>query len=260
MKGFGVELNPIWQYRLAFVALLYAAVAVETVARFLRQGRGLSTRRVFVNVGIWAVEVVVRGATFSARYAAGLLLAAAAPLHLRWTLATSVLCYGLVDFIYYFRHRFWHSTELGWAVHATHHSSEEMNVLAAIRLSWIESLFDYVFYLPLVLAGFDPLQVFVMVELNLIAQFWCHTDTIGPMPWLDPWLNTPSNHRRHHARSRTLAECNYGSTLMLWDKLFGTYRAGQEGIAYGIEGERESLNPFTLQFGYLWRRLAPRAK
>ena len=98
------------------------------------------------------------------------------------------------------------------------------------------------------------------VELNLIAQFWCHTDTIGPLRWLDPWLNTPSNHRIHHSRSRTLADCNYGSTLMVWDKLFGTYRAGREGIEYGIEGERESLNPFVLQFGYLRRRLSPRPK
>jgi sterol desaturase/sphingolipid hydroxylase (fatty acid hydroxylase superfamily) len=260
MKESGIELSLVWQYRIYFALLLYLAVAVESVVRFVRQGRALSTAKVAVNVSMWGVELFVRGTTFWMRYALGALLATVALAHLPWTISTSLLCYLLVDFIYYFRHRFWHSTKLGWAVHSTHHTSEEMNVLAAIRLSWIESIFDYLFYLPLVLIGFDPLQVFLMVELNLIAQFWCHTDTIGPLPWLDPWLNTPSNHRMHHARARTVAECNYGSTLMLWDKLFGTYRRGEEGIEYGIEDGRDSLNPFTLQFGHLWRLLAPKPK
>lgn len=256
-----IELNPLWQYRVFFVVLLFLAVAAEAVVRFLRQGRALSTAKVVVNTSMWGTELVlVRGASSGVRYALGLVLAPLALAHFPWTVGTSIVCYLVVDFVYYFRHRFLHRSKLGWAIHATHHSSEEMNMLAAVRLSWIESTLDYLFYLPIVLLGFDPVQVFFTVELNLIAQLWCHTDTIGPIRWLDPWLNTPFNHRLHHARARTLAECNYGSTLMLWDKLFGTYRPGRQGIEYGIEGERETLNPLRLQFGYLWRHLAPKPK
>jgi sterol desaturase/sphingolipid hydroxylase (fatty acid hydroxylase superfamily) len=260
MRSLGAGLGPVWQFRVGFAALLYVSVVVETLVLYVRHGRALSAPRAVTNLTILIVELAMRVVTFSVRYAAGLWLAALAPVHFRWTVASSLACYLLVDVVYYFRHRFWHSTGWGWAVHSTHHSSEEMNLLAAIRLSWIEALVDYLLYLPLVLAGFDPLQLLVMVELNLFAQFWCHTDTIGPLPWLDPWLNTPWNHRRHHARSRTLADGNYGSTFMVWDRLFGTYRAGCARVDYGIDGERESLNPLALQFGYLWRRVAARGR
>src|SRR5256885_12022061 len=115
MKAIGVELNSVWQYRIWFAAFLYIALVVETVVRFVRHRRGLSAPRVATNLVILSVEIVMRAATFSLRYAAGLWLAILAPMHWRWTMASSVACYILVDLIYYFRHRFWHSTEWGWA-------------------------------------------------------------------------------------------------------------------------------------------------
>jgi sterol desaturase/sphingolipid hydroxylase (fatty acid hydroxylase superfamily) len=252
--------NPFWQYRYFFAGVLLAAVLAESIVRLARFGLPLSTPRVLVNSGMWGAELFVRGATFGLRFATGTWLAQFGLPRQPFTIGTSVACYVLVDFIYYWRHRFLHSTSLGWAIHSTHHSSEEMTVLATVRLSWIESAIDYFFYIPLVLVGFDPLQVFFLVELNAASQLWCHTDTIGPIRALDPWLNTPFNHRIHHARARERAECNYGSTLMLWDKLFGTYRTGQRDLEYGIEGQRESLNPFRLQLGPLWQLLTRRTQ
>ena len=105
-----------------------------------------------------------------------------------------------------------------------------------------------------------PGMVFFLAELNSATQFWCHTEIIGPIRWLDPWLNTPQNHRLHHARARAIADGNYGSNLMLWDRLFGTYRTGPRVLEFGVEGQRDSLNPLRLQFGSLWHWLAPRAK
>jgi sterol desaturase/sphingolipid hydroxylase (fatty acid hydroxylase superfamily) len=254
--------NPFWTFRYAFLIVLYVAVMGELAVRFVRAGARPSTARLAVNMGMWTIELAIRGATFGLRLAIATWVSRYALFHLPWTLVTSCAAYVLVDFIYYWHHRLLHVTKLGWAIHATHHTSEEMTLLSTIRLSWVEAGIKYLFYLPLVLFGFDPLQVFFLVELNSVTQFWCHTETIGPLRWLDPWLNTPQNHRLHHARARAQAEGNYGSNLIVWDRLFGTYHTGPRTLEFGIEGEADSLNPFRLQFGPLrrWLRLARNAK
>jgi sterol desaturase/sphingolipid hydroxylase (fatty acid hydroxylase superfamily) len=248
-----LDSNPFWAHRYALLGALYIAVVAELAIRWARSGVRPSTARLTVNVGMWAVELILRGASFGLRLGIATWVSAHAMRRLPWSLSTSLLAYVLVDLTYYWHHRLLHATRLGWAIHATHHTSEELTLLSTIRLSWVEAGIKYLFYLPIVLAGFAPLQVFLLVELNSITQFWCHTETIGRLPWLDPWLNTPHNHRLHHARARAIAECNYGSSLVIWDRLFGTYRDGAAPREYGIEDQRDSLNPFRLQFGMLWR-------
>ena len=243
--------NPFWAARFALLGVLYVAVVAELAVRWARTRTAPSTARMAVNVGMWIVELMLRGLTFGFRLAVATWVARLAASRLPWTLSTSVLGYVLVDFVYYWHHRLLHVTDLGWAIHATHHTSEEMTLLSTIRLSWVEAGIKYLFYLPLVVVGFDPLQVFFLVELNSITQFWCHTETIGPIRWLDPWLNTPQNHRQHHARARARAEGNYGSNLIVWDRLFGTYHEGPRELPFGIEDRRDSLNPLRLQFGGL---------
>ena len=252
--------NPFWIYRYLLMAVFYVAIVTENVVRWLRTRAQPSVPRMVVNCGMWFVELMARGASFGLRVAIGMTVSRFALYHLPRTLLTAVIGYVCVDFVYYWHHRLLHMTRLGWAIHSTHHTSEELTLLSTIRLSWVEAAIKYLFYLPVVLLGFDPLQVFFLVELNSVTQFWCHTETIGPLRWLDPWLNTPQNHRLHHARSRAVAECNYGSNFIVWDQLFGTYRTGPRSLEFGIEGQRDSLNPFRLQFGLLWRLIAPRAK
>jgi sterol desaturase/sphingolipid hydroxylase (fatty acid hydroxylase superfamily) len=248
-----IEANPFWTFRYAFLGFLYVAVLGEFAMRWLRSRALPSTARMAVNVGIWIVELVCRGATFGLRFAIATWLSRYALCHFRWTVLSSVVGYVLVDFVYYWQHRLLHVTSVGWAIHATHHTSEEMTLLATVRLNWVEATVKYLFYIPIVLFGFEPLQVFFLLGVNQIAEFWCHTEVVGPIAWLDPWLNTPQNHRLHHARDRSQAEGNYGSNLIIWDRLFGTYREGPRTLEYGIEGQRDSLNPFRLQFAMLWQ-------
>jgi sterol desaturase/sphingolipid hydroxylase (fatty acid hydroxylase superfamily) len=257
MAGGWLTANPFWVFRYAFLAILYLAVIAELFVRWLRTGARASSARIAVNVGMWMVELSFRGATFGLRLAVATWASRYAIHHFERTVFAGVVGYVLVDFIYYWHHRLLHVTKLGWAIHATHHTSEEMTLLSTIRLSWVEAGIKYLFYLPLVFLGFDPLQVFFLVELNSVTQFWCHTELIGPLSWLDPWLNTPQNHRLHHARARALAEGNYGSNFIIWDRIFGTYHTGPRVLTYGIEGQRDSLNPFRLQFGSLWVWLSP---
>ena len=124
-------------------------------------------------------------------------------------------------------------------------------MMSTFRISWVEAPLSYFAFAPMALAGFDPVLLFFLIELNDVSQIWCHTDVIGPIRWLDPWLNTPQNHRRHHARDRSIADGNYSATFMIWDHLFGTFRSDAYDGPFGIEGTPSTANPFRLQFGPL---------
>jgi alkylglycerol monooxygenase len=147
------------------------------------------------------------------------------------------------DLCYYWSHRFGHQWRLFWASHVAHHQSEEFNLSTALRQTSTGSTF--VFYLPLYMIGF-PVEVIVTVgALNLIYQFWVHTEhvpALGPVEWI---FVTPSNHRVHHAKNPGYIDRNYGGVFIVWDRLFGTYqpeRAG-EPCVYGITHQLSSWNP-----------------
>jgi alkylglycerol monooxygenase len=147
------------------------------------------------------------------------------------------------DFCYYWSHRFGHQWRLFWASHVAHHQSEEFNLSTALRQTSTGSTF--VFYLPLYLAGF-PVEVIVTVgALNLIYQFWVHTEhvpALGPLEWV---FITPSNHRVHHAKNPAYIDRNYGGVFIVWDRLFGTYQPerADEPCVYGITHQLASWNP-----------------
>lgn len=246
--------NFFWQHRIALGALFFAFVSVDLIATTLRTRAPIGLGTVVVNSLIWLGELIIRRGSFALRLGLFAMLAAWAPVHVAPSIPTVIGAYLAVDFIYYWKHRFYHETRIGWALHTTHHSSQSITSLAAIRLSWFEAALDYLFFLPLVLLGVEPLLLFALIEANGAYQFWLHTEMVGRLPWLDPWLNTPHNHRRHHSRDVSVSASNYGSTLMVWDHLFGTYRAGEDHRGpYGVEGVEESINPFYLQFVGLMR-------
>ena len=129
----------------------------------------------------------------------------------------------LVDFCYYWLHRWNHEIRFLWAFHNVHHSSPEFNLTTNIRLSWFSGLVDWVFFVPPVLLGFDVVQVIASIVIVNLYQAWIHTESIGKLGWLDRVFNTPSTHRVHHGRNREYIDKNYGGILILWDRLFGTY-------------------------------------
>ena len=246
--------NFFWQHRVAFGAIFFAFVSVDLIATALRTQKPVGNIAVIVNGSIWIGELVIRRGSFALRLGLFAMLAAWAPMRIAPSIVSVVVAYLAVDFIYYWKHRFYHETRIGWALHTTHHSSRSITALAAIRLSWFEAALDYLFFLPLALLGFEPLLLFALIEVNGAYQFWLHTEMVGRLGWLDPWLNTPHNHRRHHSLDVKESASNYGSTLMIWDHLFGTYRAGVSHRGpYGVEGIRDSVNPLYLQFAGLMR-------
>ncbi len=148
------------------------------------------------------------------------------------------------DLCYYFSHRYGHEWRLLWASHVVHHSSEEFNFSTALRQTstgWLNSIF----YLPLYFIGV-PVELMISVgSLNLIYQFWVHTEHVRRVGWLEWILVTPSNHRVHHAKNPSYIDRNYGGVFIVWDRLFGTFQDEREDepCVYGITNQLNSWNP-----------------
>jgi len=150
------------------------------------------------------------------------------------------------DFCYYWFHRFSHEISILWAAHAVHHQSEDYNLSTALRQTSTGFLFGWIFYLPLFVAGF-PLEVLVTVNaVNLIYQFWVHTQLIGKLGPLESVLMTPSHHRVHHAQNERYIDKNYGGMFIVWDRLFGTYEpeSDDEPVIFGVRKPLANWNPF----------------
>ncbi|HEX9853446.1 MAG TPA: sterol desaturase family protein, partial [Woeseiaceae bacterium] len=161
------------------------------------------------------------------------------------------------DFCYYWSHRCGHEISILWASHAVHHQSEDYNLSTALRQTSTGFLFNWVFYLPLFLVGFPPEVLITVNALNLIYQFWVHTQLIGKLGFLDRIFVTPSNHRVHHAQNARYIDRNYGGILVLWDRMFGSFQEelDDDPVVFGVRKPLASWNPFwaNLQvYAYLW--------
>lgn len=161
------------------------------------------------------------------------------------SLITAFIVY---DFIYYWKHRFMHRTRWWWANHVVHHSSNYYNLSTALRQPWtgpVSGLF--VVGLPMVLVGWHPAVIGLVGGINLVYQFWIHTEAIDKMPnWFEVVWNTPSHHRVHHGRNPRYLDSNYAGVWIVWDKMFGTFVPELESDKpdYGLVTPLESRNPF----------------
>ena len=156
------------------------------------------------------------------------------------------------EFCYYWFHRGAHRIRWFWCNHQIHHSSNELNLSAALRIGILGRLTGTAFfYLPLVYLGFPPKLVFQMLSLNLLYQFWIHATWIPKLGLLEYVLNTPSAHRVHHAANLDYLDANYGGVLIVFDRLFGTYRAerGDDPCRYGLVVPMKGYNWFRMEFG-----------
>ena len=152
------------------------------------------------------------------------------------------------DFLYYWEHRLMHEVRVMWAHHVTHHSSERYNLSTALRQPWSSPVSHWVF-LPMPLLGFSPAMTRKAAELNLLYQYWIHTEAVDQLrPKLERVLNTPSHHRVHHGANPQYIDKNYGGILIVWDKLFGTFEPEVRKVKYGLTKNIKTFNP--IKIGY----------
>jgi sterol desaturase/sphingolipid hydroxylase (fatty acid hydroxylase superfamily) len=156
-----------------------------------------------------------------------------------------------LEFVYYWWHRISHRSRWFWTHHAVHHSPNNFNLAAAYRLGWTSRIMGtYVIFSPLAILGFEPETVFVAYSLNLAYQFWIHAEWIPKLGPLEGILNTASAHRVHHAANLEYLDANFGGVLVIFDRLFGTYRAERDDvrIRYGLVHPLQSYNPLKIAF------------
>lgn len=163
-----------------------------------------------------------------------------------------VLCFVLNDLQYYWAHRFGHTSRWFWASHVVHHSSRRYNLGTALRQTWTGPISGLVVLkVPLALLGFHPVLIAFVASANLVYQFWIHTEAVGRLPrWFEAVFNTPSHHRVHHGANPRYLDANYGGTLIVWDRLFGTFvpEQDEEPVRFGLVHDLETYNPLRVAF------------
>lgn len=165
--------------------------------------------------------------------------------------ASFVLLFLGQEFAYYWFHRAAHRVRWFWATHAVHHSPNEFNLGISYRFGWTGRLAgNALFFVPIIWLGFAPQAVFAVLALNLLYQFWLHTEWVPKLGWLEYFLNTPSHHRVHHASNAGYIDANYGGVLIGFDRLFGTFVAehADEPCRYGLVKPLLSHNPVRIAF------------
>lgn len=212
------------------------------------------------NLGCGIGSQVVGAFSKSVIFAAYLLVYEHARLFtVKSTALTWIAAFLLVDLLYYWFHRLSHEINFLWAAHIVHHQSEEYNLSVALRQSWWQGLFSWWFYVPLALIGIHPIVIVTVGAVNTLYQFWIHTKAIGhmgPFEWL---FNTPSHHRVHHGSDPKYLDRNHAGTLIVWDKLFGTFQPEEEEPIYGITTPLRSWDPMRANLHY-WQELFTMAR
>jgi len=152
------------------------------------------------------------------------------------------------DFSFYWHHRLSHHIRILWAAHVQHHSSQKLNFSVALRQSWGEPFYKFLFYMWLPIIGFDPIYIIMMQSISLIYQFFQHTDLIKSLGFFELFMNTPSHHRVHHAVQAKYLDRNHAGIFIIWDKIFGTFAAEEEQLKpiYGITNNINSHNPINI--------------
>ncbi|MBK9136998.1 MAG: sterol desaturase family protein [Betaproteobacteria bacterium] len=248
----------------AQVIVLATPVFLGLIAFELAVGlaRGRNTYRLadaLSSIGLGVLSQVV--GVFTRLFAIGLYTLAYEHVSL-WQLSEKSMWVWLAalvgyDFCYYWLHRAGHRVAVLWAAHVVHHQSEDYNLSTALRQTGTGFLFGWIFYLPLAVLGVPPLVFAVVALIDLLYQFWVHTQQIDRLGWFDRWFCAPSNHRVHHAVNDRYIDKNYGGILLVWDRLFGTWEPEdrREPCVYGTRAPLQSWNPIVANL-QVYRELA----
>lgn len=240
-----MDLPPIIIYA---APVMFALVGLEWFIRVRKMKKEYDGKDTFAATFIGVGNIVVSAVVKLTLFGIILFFYNRAPWYVPHTWWSYVLCLVAIDFFRYWAHRIAHEQRFWWSTHVTHHNSEQYNFSVSFRLSWIQHL-KIVFFIPVALMGFDPFVFFICNQIEVLYQFWIHTELIHKLPRpIEYFFTTPSHHRVHHARNGKYLDKNYGSTFIIWDRMFGTFQPEEEQPDYGILKPVNSYNPVHLVF------------
>jgi sterol desaturase/sphingolipid hydroxylase (fatty acid hydroxylase superfamily) len=157
-----------------------------------------------------------------------------------------VVTFILIDLVFYIYHRMSHRVRFLWAIHMSHHSSEEMNFAVSFRQAWLGPVSKIPFFMTLPLMGLDPTIIAIAGVVSTLWGIVGHTQIInklGPIEWI---FNTPSHHRVHHGSNEQYIDKNYGNLFIIWDRFFGTFEPEKEKVKYGLVNNVDTFNPIKI--------------
>ena len=159
-----------------------------------------------------------------------------------------IITFISIDLVFYIYHRMSHRIRFLWAIHLSHHSSEEMNFAVSFRQAWFGPISKIPFFMVLPLLGFDPTIVAVAGVISTLWGIVGHTQVIGKLGPLEWIFNTPSHHRVHHGSNKQYIDKNYGNLLIIWDRMFGTFEPEEEKVKFGLVNNVNTFNPVKVTF------------
>ena len=231
--------------------IVLAMIFVEILISNWQQKNYYKTQDTLCTIGLLAGNIIV---AFSIK---GLILAlhfylyqykifelsGMLPLWLFW-----ILTFVVIDLVFYIYHRMSHRIRFLWAIHLSHHSSEEMNFAVSFRQAWFGPVSKIPFFMLLPMLGFDPT---ILAAAGVISTLWGivgHTQIIGKLGFIEWFFNTPSHHRVHHGSNKQYIDKNYGNLLIIWDRMFGTFEPEEEPVKFGLVNNVNTYNPAKITF------------
>ncbi len=233
-----------------FLAVYLTAITIEALYSYYTKKKLYDVKDSLVNIFLGVSGVLMRVLTKGVWLALWIYLYQFAPFKVKESFWSWVLLFLLNEFVYYWFHRFSHENKYLWAVHVNHHSSEKLNFTTAARLPFFNLILHNFFWIPLLFLGFSPMMIFTVENINFLFAFVQHTQVIKKLPYLDFVFNTPSHHRVHHSSNEEYLNKNYGSTLIIFDRMFGTFKNEKDDIVikYGIPKNIKTYNPLKVIF------------
>lgn len=237
------SLNPI----VFAIPVFLATILIEAVVAWMRRAKVFDLADAVTSLHFGVMSQLAGAATKFAAF--GIYVLVFEHFHLTSWSMNSIIAWTaaliLYDFCYYWLHRMGHEVGVLWAAHVVHHSSEYYNLTTALRQTSTGALLGWIFYLPMAVMGVPPLMFATVGLIDLLYQYWVHTELIGRLGPIDRILVTPSNHRVHHGQNDYCIDRNYGGILILWDRLFGTFveERTDEPVVFGVRKPLASYNP-----------------
>lgn len=232
-------------------------IGIEILYSYLRHKKYYSVKGVLSNLYLttlnFSLDILVRGVCLAVLWYFYQFKFTGIDKNVHPILYWSVLLVAQ-DFMFYWLHRVDHYCRLFWAVHVTHHSSEEFNLTVGFRSSVFQPLYRFIYFIPLSLIGFDPLDVMFIYAATQIYGILIHTKTIKSLGFLEWFMSTPSHHRVHHASNVKYLDKNMGMVFIIWDKLFGTFAKEEEPVVYGLTTNLSSYDPIHMVF-HEWKAM-----
>ncbi|MDH5399518.1 MAG: sterol desaturase family protein [Cyclobacteriaceae bacterium] len=231
-----------------FIAFIVLSIIAEAWYSFKKQKNLYDIKDTWTSITFGILGIITRLTLKGVNLVLWLFLYSVTPFKIETTALSLCVLFLLNELVYYWFHRLSHEIPFFWATHVNHHSSLKMNFAVAARTPFLNAIYHVVFWMPLPLIGFDPIDILMVETISFFFAFIQHTTVIPRLGIFEWILNTPSHHRVHHAVNPKYINKNYGNTLIIYDRLFGTFEKEMETPIYGLTKNPVNRSFFNMVF------------